>query len=155
MSPPGGLLRSLLTFRRLDTSQTALHREIDELAAWMHDADEYGRPQFGQLGDRINGLRRIIAEHFALEEEGGCMAEPLAAAPHFADRIRVLMSDHPQLLSRLDALSQRLKDGPAHFRYWGEARTELQQALEALDCHEQEEHIVWQQSLGQATAAAD
>jgi len=130
-----------------------LHRQLDELQAWIHDADEYGRPQFGQLGDWIKNIRSKIAEHFAIEETDGYMSGPLRAAPQLVERVAELQAEHPRLLAGFDRFGQRLKE--CRYECWGDARTELQQLLDFLSGHEHQENELWQQAYEQDIGAVD
>lgn len=132
-----------------------LRREIQDLKTWLKEADEYGRPQFGQLGDRVLALRRIVAAHFAMEDEGGYMAGPQSAAPHLADRIAALHADHDRLLAEFDALAAKLRDCPAQYNCWGDANHDLERVLHDLEDHEHRENEVWQEAFDEDAGPGD
>ena len=124
-----------------------LHHRIHDLNVWLKEADELGRPQFGQLGDRVRAIREVVARHFAEEEEGGYMAAPVAAAPRLADRAGKLLADHAQLLAELDRLSDALCACPTNYTRWSDARHDVQQVLQHLETHEHRENELWYEAF--------
>lgn len=140
---------------RLVELHDALQADVDELNVWLKEADEYGSPQFGQLGDRISAIRKVIADHFALEEEGGYMAGPLRAAPQMADQAAQLCREHPRLLAAFDSLAEKLRESPCPYDCWSAARRDFQQLLDDLDQHERGERDLWQAALGDEPHGAD
>jgi hypothetical protein len=132
-----------------------LRSDVAELKTWLEQADEYGRPQFGQLGDRVLSIRRVIAEHFSLEDEGGYMSGPLAAAPHLFGRITALHADHPHLLTEFDILGAKLRECPTKYDCWGDARRDLQHVLDDLELHEHKENELWQEAFDKDTGPGD
>lgn len=129
-----------------------LHSEIDELKTWSKEADEYGRPQFGQLGDRVRAIRKVVAEHIALEEEGGYMSGPLKAAPQLGDRAEALRAEHPRLLAEFDNLAANLRDSPCKYDCWSSACRDFRQLLDELERHEQAEQQFWQAAFGKQSS---
>ena len=132
---------------RLVELHDALQADVDELNVWLKEADEYGSPQFGQLGDRVSAIRKVVADHFALEEEGGYMAGPLRAAPQLTDRAAVLCREHPRLLAAFDSLAEKLRESPCPYDCWSAARRDFQQLLDDLNQHEQGETEFWEAAL--------
>lgn len=125
-----------------------LNKDLHDLNSWLKEADEYGRPQFGQLGDRLHAIREIVASHFSEEEQGGYMVGPIAAAPHLAERAAALLADHPRLLAEFDTLSAALSASPITYACWGDARRDVQHVLDHLHAHEHRENELWQEAFG-------
>lgn len=140
---------------RLMVLHEKLNHEIEELKGWLHEVDELGRPMFGQLGDRVAALRRALAEHFALEEEGGYMAELLDIAPHLADRVAALLPEHAELLAEFDRVSRELCKSPTTYECWSIAEADFHQALDRLERHEHRENELWQEAYEAETGAVD
>lgn len=132
-----------------------LNRDIGDLTHWLKEADEYGRPQFGQLGDRMRAIRDIVARHFADEEDGGYMAAPIAAAPNLASQADALLAEHPRLLEEFHALSSALCACPTTYASWGDARRDVQQVLDRLADHEHRENELWQEAFDTDVTTAD
>lgn len=132
-----------------------LSSDIHDLNIWLKDADEYGRPQFGQLGDRVRALRDIVDLHFAKEEEGGYMAAPIEAAPHLAGRAAALLADHARILAEFDSLSNALCACPTTYTRWSDARHNVQQVLEDVHAHEHRENELWQDAFETDTSTLD
>jgi hypothetical protein len=132
-----------------------LSSDIRDLNIWLKEADEYGRPQFGQLGDRVRALRDIVERHFVKEEEGGYMAAPIAAAPHLADRAATLLADHGRILAEFERLETALCACPTTYTCWSDARHEVQQVLEHVHAHEHRENELWQDAFETDTATLD
>jgi hypothetical protein len=132
-----------------------LHQQIQDLTVWLKEAGEFGRPQFGQLGDRVRAIRDVVARHFAVEEDGGYMAAPLAAAPHLADRAGKLLADHARLLAEFDRLSESLCQCPTTYTCWGDACRDLEQVIEHLTGHEHLENELWYEAFETDEATVD
>jgi hypothetical protein len=132
-----------------------LRTEIDQLQLWLKESDEYGRPQFGQMGDRVQSLRDVVAEHFALEDDGGYMAGPLSVAPELAERAAALHADHPRLLAEFAALADALRECPCRYDCWSAARRDFQQLLERLELHEHRENELWQEAFEAESGPGD
>jgi hypothetical protein len=135
------------TIRDIVALHDKLSRDLQELNVWLKEADEYGQPQFGQLGDRVRVIRDVIAQHFAKEEEGGYMTAPLEAAPHLSDRAAALLADHPRLLAEFDRLTTALRACPVTYTRWSDAHRDVQQAIDHLHAHEHRENELWQEAF--------
>lgn len=140
---------------RLVELHDALQSEIDQLGAWLKEADEYGLPQFGQLGDRVSAIRNVVAEHFQLEDEGGYLAAPLVAAPELADRAAALHAEHSRLLAEFDALAAELRASPCKYDCWSAARHDFGQVLDHLRQHEHRENDLWQEAFEVESGTVD
>jgi hypothetical protein len=132
-----------------------LRHKIQDLSVWLKEADEYGRPQFGQLGDRVRAIRDVVARHFAEEEDGGYMSAALAAAPHVADRAGKLLAEHAQLLAKFDRLSDALCECPTKYTLWGDARHDVEQVLAHLEAHEHRENQLCYEAFETDAATVD
>lgn len=144
-SPTGGL----------HAAHDALHREIDALNEWCHEAEELGQPRFGQLGLRVKALEDIVAEHFAQEERGGYMAPVVAADPRFAVPAEELQAEHARILRRFDDVAEKLKGSPCGYTCWSEGQRDICSLLSDLRRHEHAENELWQSAFDEDPAAAD
>jgi hypothetical protein len=132
-----------------------LSGDLRNLNIWLKEADEYGRPQFGQLGDRVRAIREVVARHFAKEEEGGYMSAPVGAAPHLADRAGMVLADHARLLAEFDRLGSALCECPTKYTCWSDARRDVQQVLAQLEAHEHRENELWQEAFDTELTSLD
>lgn len=144
-SPTGGL----------HEAHAALHREIDGLNEWCHEAEELGQPRFGQLGLRVKSLRDHVAEHFAQEERGGYMAPVVAANPRFAAPAEQLLAEHARILRRFDDVAQKLGASPCGYTCWSEGRRDICSVLSDLRRHEHAENELWQSAFDDDPGSAD
>jgi hypothetical protein len=128
---------------------------IGGLRAWWRELDELGQPRFGEMGTRVAELEEHLKRHFAAEEQGGYMAEPLKVAPHLTDQAGQLLAEHAVMLNGLDALRGRLCRCQPDFQCWSDARQALEQLVARLQRHEHAENQIWQAAFGDETGSAD
>jgi hypothetical protein len=139
----------------LQEAHGALHREIDEMKAWCHEAEEIGQPRFGQLGIRLKTLREHVAGHFAQEERGGYMSPIVAADPRFAIPVEELLAEHARLLQRFDQVAAKLAETPAGYACWSEGQRDICSVLADLERHEHAENELWQSAFEVETGVGD
>jgi len=143
------------TVRDIVDLHDQLSRDLCELNQWLKEADEYGQPQFGQLGDRVRAVRSIVAKHFAKEEEGGYMTAPLETAPHLAERAAALLAEHRRILAEFDELCAALCSCPTTYTRWSDAHRDVQRAIEHLHAHEHRENELWQEAFDSDMSTLD
>lgn len=139
----------------LQEAHAALGRSVQDLRTWWREVQEMGQPRFGEMGARVAAVREIVAQHFRLEEEGGYLQEPVAAAPQLARRAQALLADHAAILADLDRLAERLAGSPCDLKCWTEAWHELAAVLARLEQHEHDEHEFWQTAFAGDLGAGD
>lgn len=127
---------------RLLAEHRELSRRIEEVRRWWDEADEFGLPKFGEMGDRVQQVRKLLAQHFADEERGGFLAPVLQIAPHFTRQAEELQRQHPHLLNLLDDFVARLEAAEPPFSGWQEARREFEEILAELRQHEAGENAI-------------
>jgi hypothetical protein len=139
----------------LQEAHSALHREIDDMKAWCHEAEEIGQPRFGQLGIRLQALRDHVAGHFAAEERGGYMSPVVSADPRFAVPAEELLAEHARILTRFDEVAAKLAQTPAGYTCWSEGQHDICSVLADLERHEHAENELWQSAFEVETGVGD
>jgi len=104
------------------------HRELCEMVEHLRKLLAEGRTSQAMIVERLQDLSAMLLEHFRHEETGGYFAESLRVAPHIADRVESLLSQHPQMMDLLASLIdnsigqepirqrwQKVDTGYAHF----------------------------------------
>lgn len=131
--------------RRLGELLTRIKRRWDELHGHRAKAKA-----LSQLVADLEALREELLHHFEEEESGGCMEEAVVRQPslgHEADRIE---REHPQLLSQLDALIERLR-GVSHVdESIRRQEVEFDRFAKSLRTHEAAENRILEKSFGVA-----
>lgn len=139
----------------LQEAHIALHREIDALKEWCHEAEEIGQPRFGQLGILLQTLRDHVAEHFAEEERGGYMSPLVAADPRFAVPAEELLAEHARILMRFDELAANLAKSPAGYGCWSEGQRDIGSVLADVERHEHAEKELGRSEFDDETGLSD
>lgn len=128
------------------------HRElmahINELREWVKEVGDYGRPRFGELGNRLEPLRDELLQHFAEEEEGGYLAEALAQEPRFAREAEELKLQHAEFQGDLNAFIERLHESEPPFESWQRACSDFEDILARIRRHEGRETAIVQAAFG-------
>jgi hemerythrin len=118
--------------RHLDEQHKQLNQELRRL----HDAMQSGAARPAILSD-LEALRRDLAAHFREEEDGGCLEEAVSRCASLAHDVRMIESEHRELLAQLDAMLARLR------RAGTIASNDIERFAAALYCHEAaEDHVV-------------
>lgn len=91
----------------------AEHRRVDSMLreAWSAVVQSRGPDIDASSADVALILRRVrndLARHFAEEEAGGCLEEAVTKCPRFSPDETRILSEHSELLGRLDSLIDRL-----------------------------------------------
>lgn len=90
---------------------------------WWQQLREMGKPNFGQMGTRLEELRKRLAEHFAHEES-------IEQSADESNRQLALSLEskeqHHTFLDRLDGIIMRLCGCKPGFDCWGEAGQEFE-----------------------------
>jgi Hemerythrin HHE cation binding domain len=95
----------------------------------------------------IKSFQRHFERVISIEEEGGYMADAMRSKPYFQDRVERLSKDHAGFRDRLRKLVPELNDT----KEWEEARfeeicAELRELIAAVDCHNEREIELLQES---------
>ena len=101
---------------------------------WWQQLREMGKPNFGQMGTRLETLRKRLADHFAHEESAELAA---GAAPSTGPTAPNSLMNHREFLARLDRIIQQLGGCGAGFDCWGAAGQEFE--LFAMDLQFEQE----------------
>lgn len=119
--------------RNLEASITELeneHHTISALLGRLGDARDAGT-----LTAALHDLRRLLADHFAHEEQPGGLYDRLGVvSEQYRDRVRTLVDDHFKILSTVRTLEKQA----------GENKPEIVEAARGLQAllahHESREH---------------
>jgi hypothetical protein len=95
----------------------------------------------------IKSFQRHFERVISIEEEGGYMADAIDSKPYFQDRVEQLSKDHVRFRDRLRKLVPELNDT----KEWEEPRfeqicAELRELIAAVDCHNEREIELLQES---------
>lgn len=101
---------------------------------WWQQLREMGKPNFGQMGTRLETLRNRLADHFAHEESAELAA---GITPPAASIAQKSLMNHREFLARLDRIIQQLGGCGAGFDCWGAAGQEFE--LFAMDLQLEQE----------------
>ncbi len=116
----------------------SLAATVDQIRDWMWEVNQLGIPHFGETASRLKPFRELLAEHFRRET---MMLEQLSAlypsaSPEVTAFQRQTVTDHQELLSRLDDLYQRLQEIDPPFASWSEAMDQVDVFFAAVEQHE-------------------
>jgi len=126
----------------LRKEHASLDHEIADWRTWWRELSELGKPQFGEMGDRLTHLREHLAAHFAHEESQPGLDLSLNLPPNDVQRMAALRDEHKKLLSELDHIINRLCGCSAEYDCWGKAREDFETFLNRLNAHEEAEEAV-------------
>lgn len=85
------------------------HERLQERIRGLESFLELPRPEpetesaqiwAGELSERLGSLRELMVRQFRSEESAGTLQEMALDHPHWADRIKKLVSDHRHLMDR-------------------------------------------------------
>jgi chromosome segregation ATPase len=127
----------------LKTEHSSLEREIADWRQWWAELKELGRPQFGEMGDRLAQFREHLASHFAHEESQKALNLVENLPPETVRQLAKLRDEHGGLLEELDRLIERLQACKPQFDCWSDARKQFDAFLTRLDTHESAEEAAY------------
>ena len=99
-------------------------------------AEEYARKTQALL----EGFDSALRDHFAVEEEGGYLADILKVAPRLSRRAAHLEQNHKEFSERLESLLALARYAVEAPDDWERVRTGLEGFLQALRAHEDKEN---------------
>src|SRR3954452_25357188 len=79
------------------------HKRLNEELRRLHNESQAGVPRPVRLRD-LEEMRRDLAAHFREEEDGGCLEEAVCRCPSLAHEVRMIESEHPDLVAQLDTM---------------------------------------------------
>jgi hypothetical protein len=104
------------------------------------------------IGEQLGRLVEHLKAHFADEEGGGCVAEVLDRCPTLAPQVQAMLTEHPQLLQSLEALTANVQRGQIAAE---QLATAFETSAQALRTHEATENRLLQMALGGDAAEYD
>lgn len=140
---------------RLMAEHDDINSAIAELQTWCREVAQLGAPRINELGVRLGRLRKLLAEHFALEEHDGYMVEVVQSHPETARRVGTLLAQHSDLLQQLDGLIDRLCRPDPDFDCWSRAVGPVNALLQDLHDHERQETVLLQSALAIEAGVGD
>ena len=87
-----------------------LHDDLQRITRnWFSGEKETQQTsQAPRVVEALQALRTDLAEHFAEEEDGGCLEEAVCRCPRLGPEANRIEREHPALLSELDDIIARL-----------------------------------------------
>ncbi|QDV20556.1 hypothetical protein Pan153_52320 [Gimesia panareensis] len=144
MTPPEKMTPVVLS---LKDEHTRLDREIAGWREWWAQLCEIGSPHFGEMGDRITQLRDHLSSHFHHEENEADLPLVRQLSKDKVYHVAELKDEHNQLMAELQNIIDRLQGQGPEYKYWGEAKQDLDTFLERLDHHEMAEEEILDELL--------
>lgn len=134
---------SQLGLSELVREQEDLVLRVKSDRQWWEQLRELGKPNFGQMGMRLDALRERLARHFSQEETAEHrLASPsdasVPASLHPLDPTE-MEARHRLLLARLDAIIARLNGCGPSFDCWGTAGREFETFATDLQAEQESE----------------
>jgi hypothetical protein len=128
-------------FRRWQSEDCELSRQLAEIRQWMLQVGERGTPRFGETGSRLSQLRSYLVLHFKREGELCDELEEMykGRCPEVEAVRRQSTHDHQQLLSQLDDLIAELIALEPPFTSWQTAMDRVEWFADTLEQHEEQE----------------
>lgn len=130
-------------------------RRITQIRTWCLELEQFGLPKFGELAMRVEGLRDLLAEHFAEEEKDGYLASALAIAPQYTRQAQELQAQHGHVLERLNDYINRLNESEPPFKSWQQACEEFEMVVADLRQHERSENEIVQSAFDNDVGTGD
>jgi hypothetical protein len=121
----------------------ALRRESDELLVLVEHARDLDPALRKTLVERIGRLCEQLRLHFALEEDGGYMADVLVRRPGLYLHVTRLREEHAVILAAGSDLARLLLSEPPP----SDARMRVIRLLESIRAHELGEHALLHDAL--------
>lgn len=131
-----------------------LMRKITEIrTSWQEVCEPGIGPKCDEMANRVADIRRLLLDHFAVEEDGGYLSNVLDFAPQFAEQAAQLCGQHASLLKTLDDLETRLRKPESGA--WDSVSREFETFIHDLHDHEHQENNLVQSAFNQDEAAGD
>lgn len=102
---------------------------------WWQQLRELGKPNFGQMGTRLEALRKRLADHFAHEESAERATGRAISGTAASDSA----DQHCEFLARLDRIVRQLSGCGPGFECWGAAGQEFDLFAADLQLHQEAE----------------
>ena len=96
----------------------------------------------------LEQVRTELAQHFAEEEQGGCMEEAVSRCPRLAEDANRIEREHVQLLAEIDRLIAEAKDGPENFAARIAVERDFDELCTQLHAHEAAENALLREAFG-------
>ena len=132
---------------RLNCALIEIHHQIVEL-----NRTTQSQEVLAGVRQSLENLLRELRNHFAEEEEGGCLEEAAARCPSLAPRTKDLMDEHPQLAQEMEQLLAITKDRTTNPKA---LRRQFEAFAKGLRAHQCAENRLLQTALGADAADYD
>ncbi len=103
------------------------------------------------IRDELRTLSKMLADHFAREEQGGYLAFVIERSPWLAVRVQILGSHHAEIRTALAGLIEVASDPDRA----AELDDGVRRFLDRIDAHERAETEIIQESLYADLAGSD
>jgi hypothetical protein len=132
------------------------HRELDQELLKIRGAFQNalnapaGSPERRRLMEALQSLREMLVRHFEEEEGEGCLWEAASFNTSLCGEVKKVLGEHPEMLKRLDAIIEAVKNGAKREDWGAPARQEFDQLARILAEHEAREAAILESSFPMA-----
>jgi hemerythrin len=120
-------------------------KELGDRAARGADTGEHWSAEMAEI---LTRLRTVLHQHFVGEEEGAFATEFPVAFPHLAGRLEDILSEHRELMERVDHLLRDVNEASeqATAEEVRRIRADVRGFIEAIRTHESAENSLLQEA---------
>jgi iron-sulfur cluster repair protein YtfE (RIC family) len=131
----------------------AEHRRLHAMLIRARSAVQQmnGPDRDAKLSDVAKILEQVrveLAQHFAEEEEGGCLEEAVSRCPRLSHDANRIESEHVEILAELDRLIAEAKDGPENVATRIAVGRDFDELCTQLHAHEAAENALLRDAFG-------
>jgi hypothetical protein len=116
-----------------------LIKHIHDTTIWLGEVSQLGVPKFGELADRLQGLRSRMIRHFDHENELGEDLQQACDCVEVTATRRSTSGDHQNLTRRIDELMAKLGEPEPEFESFQQAIDQVSLLVDAFEQHEEQE----------------
>lgn len=125
----------------LRSEHQQIHQAVVNVERELRAADPPCDPN--RVRTCLQRLRDVLAQHFAEEEEGGCLEQAISCAPRLSQEVADIEKEHATILKLVDRLIKRSAD--CHTLDFAEA---FRRFASILDAHDAAEDRILQLAFG-------
>lgn len=92
----------------LRTEHKHVHEAVAKVRHDLHQTDSPSEP--ARVREDLQRLRRTLVDHFAEEDQGGCLEEAVSHAPQLSTEVAKIEHEHATILKLIDRLIARCGD---------------------------------------------
>jgi iron-sulfur cluster repair protein YtfE (RIC family) len=96
----------------------------------------------------LEQVRGELTQHFAEEEQGGCLEEAVSRCPRLSPDANRIEAEHVELLAELNRLIAEAKDGPENVATRVAVERDFDELCKQLHAHEAAENALLREAFG-------